>query len=77
MNGLQWSPDEVFEITGYDVETMINVLTAKLMTPESQKVIREYQTLLNLQKRIQEGVDAGKVKVINDSNQDTEDTFIQ
>lgn len=71
MNGLQWSPDEVFEITGYDVETMINVLTTRLMTPEAQKVVREYQTLLSLQRRIQEGVDKGKVKVIENNTDDT------
>ena len=65
MNGLQWSPDEVFEITGYDIETMINVLTNRLLTPEAQKVVREYQTLINLQARIQEGVNKGKVKVID------------
>jgi hypothetical protein len=70
MNGLQWSPDEVFEITGYDIETMINVLTSRLLAPEAQKVVREYQTLINLQSKIQNGVNEGKVKIVESDPKD-------
>lgn len=61
MSTLEWSSTETFEISGYELETMVNTLTQKLLSKEAQTIIREYETLKMLQQRIQDGVKNGKV----------------
>lgn len=65
MNALQWASTETFEISGYELETMVNVLTTKLLTQEAQNIIREYETLKMLQDRIQKGLKEGKVTSVS------------
>lgn len=62
---VEWSSNETFEISGYELETMVNTLTTKLLSPEAQAIIREYETLKLLQQRIQKGIEDGKVKTTN------------
>lgn len=66
MNAVEWSPTEVFEISGFELETMVNILATRLSNPEAQKIIKEYDTFRSLQQRIQEGITSGKVKVKED-----------
>lgn len=65
MDTLQWASTETFEISGYELETVVNMLTAKLSSPEYQGIIREYETLRLLKERIRKGVEEGKVQKID------------
>lgn len=69
MSKLQWSPTEVFEISGFELETTVNLLSARLSSPEAQAIIREYETLKTLQDKIQKGVNDGKVIVIDEEKE--------
>jgi hypothetical protein len=77
MSKLEWSPTEVFEISGYELETMVNILSQKLQSSAAQAVIREYETLKMLQERIQKGVESGKVKVFPDDSYETDTPTMQ
>lgn len=61
MSTLEWSPTEKFEISGFELETAIQTLTDKLLTPEAQKIIKEYEALRALQEKVRQGVEDGKV----------------
>lgn len=72
MNTVEWSPTEVFEISGFELETMVSILANRLSNPEAQKIIKEYDTFKSLQQRIQDGISTGKVKVKDDNADFTE-----
>lgn len=62
MSTFEWAPTEQFTISGFELETVIQVLTTKLTTPEAQTIIKEYETLKLLQESVRKGVDEGKVR---------------
>lgn len=57
----QWSPTDVFDITGMEFEYMYKFLSDYLTTPESIKVIRAYETHKILEQKLKEGVESGKI----------------
>lgn len=65
---LQWEPNEEFTISGFELETTINLLNIRLNTPEAQVIIREYETLRKLTDVVRKGVEEGKVKESETSN---------
>lgn len=58
---LTWKPEEVFELSGKELELFLNFCNASLNNPEAQRLIALYEIKKLLDEKIRKGTEDGKV----------------
>lgn len=59
---LQWDANATFQLSGAELEALINKLNQELNNPTAQVAIRDYELLKALQLKVQQGVESGLVR---------------
>lgn len=56
-----WKPDEIFDLSGLELEYIFKTITEYLNSPESMKVLKAYEVHRILEQKLKEGVEKGVI----------------
>jgi hypothetical protein len=66
--GYNWKPEEVFELTGKELELMLNYCNSVLNNVEAQRIVAIHELKKALDQKMIKGVEEGKISVLKNPN---------